>query len=144
MADPLSVAAGVVGVAVPALHGARLLLDDLQKFNDAPKTIVRLKEDVHSVESALVTLETVEDREWQSLGPTIAEESKITISTCNKACDQFRANLQHWTRHSGDGKLAMKDRANVGLLKQGQITAMSEQLRNCKLTISSIVSIAAL
>ncbi len=144
MADPLSIAASVVSVAVPALHGTRLLLDDLQKLKDAPKTVRRLKEDVHSVEVTLTTLQTVEDREWQSLGTTVAEESKTTISTCTKACDQFRANLQHWTRHSEDGKLATKDRANVGFFKQGQIKAMSEQLRNCKLTINSVVSIATL
>ena len=144
MADPLSIAASVVGVAVPALHGTRLLLDDLQKLKDAPKTVRCLKEDGHSVEVALTTLQTVEDQEWQLLGTTIAEESKKTITTCTKACEQFRANLQQWTRHSEHGKLAMKDRANVGFLKQGQIKAMSKQLRNCKLTINSIVSIATL
>lgn len=32
MADPLSIAASVVGIAVPALHGARLLLSDIQKI----------------------------------------------------------------------------------------------------------------
>ncbi len=63
MADPLSIAASVVGVAVPALHGTRLLLDDLQKLKDAPKSIRRLEEDVHSVEVTLTTLQTVEDRE---------------------------------------------------------------------------------
>lgn len=144
MADPLSIAASVVGVAVPALHGTRLLLDDLQKLKDAPRTVRRLEEDVHSVEVALTILQTVEDREWQSLGTTVAEEFKTTISTCTKACDHFRANLQHWTRHLKDGNLAMKDRVNVGFFKQGQIKIMSEQLRNCKLTINSVVSIATL
>lgn len=144
MADPLSIAASVVGVAVPALHGTRLLLDELQKLKDAPKTVRRLEEDGHAVKLALTTLQSVEDREWQLLGTTIAMESKTMISTCTKACEQFRANLQHWTRHSEDGKLAMKDRANVGFLKQGQIKEMSEQLQNCKITINSIVSIAIL
>ncbi|KAL8629775.1 hypothetical protein Q9189_004509 [Teloschistes chrysophthalmus] len=142
MAEPFSIAAGVVGVAVPALQGLKFLLDDLQKLKDAPKNIRRLEEDVHSVEMALSTLQAVEDREWQSLGMTVAEKSKATISTCTEACDQFRANLQHWTRHSEDGKLALKDRASVGFFKQGQIKAMSEQLRNCKLTVNSVVSIA--
>ncbi|KAL9100717.1 MAG: hypothetical protein Q9163_003943 [Psora crenata] len=142
MAEPFSIVASVVGVVFPALHGTRLLLDDLQKLKDAPETIRCLVEDVHSVEMALTTLQTVEDQEWLSLG--IAEESRTTISTCTKACDQFRAKLQHWTRHSEDGKLARKDRASLGFLKARQITAMSEQLQNCKLTISSIVSIATL
>ena len=61
MADSLNIAASVVGVAVPALHGTRLLLDDLQKLKDAPKTVRRLEEDGHSIEMALATLQTVED-----------------------------------------------------------------------------------
>lgn len=117
MAEPFSIAAGVVGVAVPALQGLKFFLDDLQKLKDAPKTVRRLQEDVHSVEMALSTLQAVEDREWQSLGLTVAEESKATISIRAKACDQFRANLQHWTRHSEDGKLTVKDRAKVGFFK---------------------------
>lgn len=144
MAEILGVAGSVVGIAVPALHGTRLLLDDLQKLKDAPETILRLKEDVHSVELALTTLQAVEDREWQSLGTTVVEGSKTTISSCKKACDQFRANLQHWIRHSEDGKLTIKDRMNIGFFKQGQITAISEQLRNCKLTINLIVGTATL
>jgi hypothetical protein len=71
MADPLSIAASVVGATVPALHGARLLLDDLQKINDAPETVNRLKDDVRSVDMALTSLQTVKDEEWESLGKTI-------------------------------------------------------------------------
>ncbi len=50
MADPLSIGASVVGVIVPALHGMRLLLDDLEKIKDAPKAVKRLEADVRSVD----------------------------------------------------------------------------------------------
>jgi hypothetical protein len=144
MTDPLSIAASIVGVTVPALHGARLLLDDLQKINDAPETVERLQNDVRSVNMALSSLQTVKDREWESLSRTVAEDSKRAISTCRTACDKFRIDLQRWTRHSGDGKLTWQDRANVGFFKQGRIKTMSEQLQNCKVTINSVVSIATL
>lgn len=144
MADPLSIAASVVGITVPALHGTRLLLDDLQNLKDAPKTVKRLVDDVSSVDTALKLLQNVEHREWESLGTNVAEQTKRTIDGCTQACDLFRAYLQRWTRHSEDGKLAWQDRANVGFFKQGQIKAMSAQLQNCKLTINSVVSIATL
>lgn len=144
MADPLSITASVVGLTVPALHGTRLLLDDLQQLKDAPKTVKRLVEDVRSVDTALELVKGVEDREWESLGAGVAEQSKTTITSCTQACNLFRADLQRWTRHSDDGKLAWQDRASVGFFKQGQIKAMSEQLSNCKLTINSVVSIATL
>ena len=144
MADPLSIAASVVGITATALHGTRLLLDDLEKLKDAPKTVKRLADDVHSVDAALKLLQDVKDREWESLGTSVAEQSKTTISSSTQACDLFRTDLKRWTRHSEDGKLAWKDRANVGYFKQGQIKAMSEQLQNCKVTINTLVSIATL
>lgn len=126
------------------MHGAKLLLDDLQKIKDAPKAVQRLEDDVRSVETALTTLRGVKEREWDLLGSTVAEQSKTTISSCTQACDVFRTDLQRWTVHSEDGKLAWQDRAKVVFLKQGQMKAMSEQLQNCKLSINSVVSIATL
>lgn len=88
--DPLSIAAGIVGLIVPALHGTRLLLDDLRQLNEAPKAIKRLVDDVHSVDIALKLLQAVEDREWDLLGAGIAEHSKTTISSCTLACKSFQ------------------------------------------------------
>jgi hypothetical protein len=48
MSDPLSITASVVGITVPALHGTRLLLEDLQQLKDAPKTVKRLVEDLRT------------------------------------------------------------------------------------------------
>ncbi|KAF1830995.1 hypothetical protein BDW02DRAFT_591462 [Decorospora gaudefroyi] len=117
MADPLSIAASVVGIIAPAFHGIRLLLEDLQQLKEAPKTVKRLLEHAQSVDASLKLLQ---------------------------ACSLFRADLQRWTRHSEGGKLAWQDRTSVGFFKQGQIKAISEQLQNCKLSINSVVSIATL
>jgi hypothetical protein len=103
MANPLGVAASVVSITVPALHGARLLLGDLKKVKDAPETVQCLKDDVRSVDMELTSLGALKDQDWESLGESVAEESKTTIRV--KACDLFRADLQRWTRHSEDGKL---------------------------------------
>jgi hypothetical protein len=144
MTDPLSVAASVVGVIVPALHGTRLLLDDLQSIIDAPKAVETLKEDLCSVDTALESLRAVKDPEWESLGDAVVEQSKAIISTSVRACDMFRADLQRWTRHSDEGRLSWQDRANVGFFKQRRIKAISDQLQTCKISINSVVSIAIL
>jgi hypothetical protein len=144
MTEPLSIAASVVGITVPALHGVRLLSEDLQQLKEAPKTVKRLSEDVQSVETSLKLLQGVGEREWDLLSASVLDKSKATISSCTQACNLFRTDLQHWTRHSEGGKLAWQDRTSVGFFKQGQIKAMSEQLQNCKLSINSVVSIATL
>lgn len=144
MPDPLSITAAIVGITVPALHGIRLLLEDLKQLKNAPKTIKRLLEDVKSVDASLQLLQRVEEREWDLLGASVADKSKTTISSCTQACDSFRTDLQRWTRHSEDGKLAWQDRTSVGFFKKGQVKAISEQLQNCKLSINSVVNIATL
>jgi hypothetical protein len=144
MADPLSITASAVGIIVPALHGIRLLLEDLQQLKDTPKTVKRLVKDVHSVDTALKLLQSIEAREWDLLGAGIAEQLETTISSCTKACGLFRADLQRWTRHSEDGKLAWLDQANVRFFKKDQVTAMSEQLQSCKLAINLIVGVITL
>lgn len=144
MADPLSITASIVGIIVPALHGTRLLLDDLQQLKDAPKTVNRLADNVHSVDAALQSLRSIDEREWSLLGEDVVKQSETTINSCTQACDLFRADLQRWTKHSEGGKLSWQDQVKVGFFKQGQIKAMSEQLSNCRLAINSIVSIATL
>jgi len=62
MTEPLSVAASVVGITAPALHGVRLLLEDLQQLKEAPKTVKRLSQDVQSVETSLKLLQGVGER----------------------------------------------------------------------------------
>jgi hypothetical protein len=143
MTEPLSIAASIVGITVPALHGIRILLQDLQQLKDVPKTIKRLTEDVQSVSTSLELLQSIDEREWDLLGTSVLEESKTTISSCTQACNLFRSDLQHWTRHS-EGRLAWQDRTSLGIFKQGQIKAMAEQLQNCKLSINSVVAIATL
>lgn len=59
MADPLSVTASIVGIVVPALHGAHLLLADLESISDAPKTVESLKREIHLVETTLHSLWTI-------------------------------------------------------------------------------------
>jgi hypothetical protein len=144
MADPLSIGAGVVGIIGPALHGCRLLLDDLRHIIDAPKALETLNNNVQSVEMALTSLRAVKDVEWELLGESIAEQSKAAIQSCTTACELFRTDLKRWTRHSDGETLSWKDRANVGFLKQGQIKAMSDHLQTCHISMSSVVGIATL
>ncbi|KAG9246434.1 hypothetical protein BJ878DRAFT_581340 [Calycina marina] len=114
--DPLSITASAAGIIVPALHGTRLLLEDMQQLKDAPKTIKRLTEDVHSVYTALELLRGVGSGDWKSLGQNVAEQWKT------------------------DGL----DRANAGFVKKNEAKAMSEQLQICKLAINFIVEVAPL
>jgi len=140
----LGVAASVVGIGVPALHAARLLLNDIQQIKGAPKAINALKNELRSLEMALQSLQAVEQPGWDTLGGVVAEQAKVTINTCEGACSLFRADLKHWTKHSEEGTLSWQDRVNVGFFKQYRIQALSDQLRNCYGTMNLAVNVAIL
>lgn len=142
--DPLSIAAGVVGVVVPALHGVRLLIKDIQKIRDAPNTIILIREDLLSIDNALTSLQTISNQQWKSLGDSVATQLEPAIKLCTNSCDTFRASLGRWTRHSDNDKLSWRDQAVVGVFKQGQIKSMSEQLQSCKIDLTSVVTMASL
>jgi hypothetical protein len=111
---------------------------------DAPETLKSLENDLLSVDQALASLQAVSDAQWKSLGETVVSQSKAATTTCKESCDRFRTALSRWTRHSEDGKLSLRDRAMVGFIKQGYVKSMSEQLQQCKLTLTSVVCIATL
>ncbi|KAK3687149.1 hypothetical protein B0T22DRAFT_456543 [Podospora appendiculata] len=127
--DPLSITAGVVGIAAPTLHCVRLLVKDLQNIADAPDAVITLTNDLRS---------------WKSLGEAVTAQSKAAITSCKTSCERFKTSLNHWTRHSTDGTPSWRDRTTLGVFKQGHIKSMSEQLQNCNVTLTSIASIATL
>ena len=144
MADPLSVSAGIVGLVIPALHGMRLLMDDVTKIVDAPKAVNNLETELVSVSSSLEAIQAIEEPQWETLGKKVSDQSKAAVGTCTATCDALRGDLQRWTRRSRDGKLSWRDRANIGFFKERRIKAMSAQLQNCKLTLTFVVGTATL
>jgi hypothetical protein len=144
MADPLSIAAGVVGLVVPVLHGVRLLQTDLERITDAPKAVTRLRDDVDSLCGSLTLLKDIDEPAWTSLGPAILQHSSAAIRSCDKACDETRGDLQRWTRRSKAGTLSWRDRVNVGFFKEKQLQALSGQVQAHKLAFTSVVGIATL
>jgi hypothetical protein len=106
MADPVGAATSIVGLSVPAWQATRLLLDDIQNIIDAPKAIASLEEDLRSVQLALQALKAVDSRVWEPLGQEVVDSSKFAITSCASACDQFKNDLRHWTKHSDGGKLS--------------------------------------
>jgi hypothetical protein len=144
MPDPLSISASVAGLVGLALHGTRLLFDDVNNIRDAPQILEDLQTDLTSVSSSLASLEAIDESQLELLGKQVCDQSKVAISKCTSACDGFRGDLQRWTKRSRDGKLSWRDKTNIGFFKERRIKAMAKQLQSCKLTLTSVVSTATL
>ncbi|KAK0652400.1 hypothetical protein B0T16DRAFT_406119 [Cercophora newfieldiana] len=142
--DPFSIAAGVVGIVAPTLHCVRLLVKDLQNIADAPDAVKALTTDLQSVGLALASVQAVTDPQWKSLGDAVTAQSEAAITSCKTSCERFKTSLDRWTRHSTDGTLSWRDRATLGVFRQGHIKSISEQLQKCNITLTSVASIATL
>jgi hypothetical protein len=118
MADPLSFTSSIVGVTVPALHGIRLLLDDVRRIKDAPSAVQSLKKDISSTDTALKSLQAVKEEEWRLLGEDMADRSKAVITTCVTACETFRTDLQRWNRTFWRWKTLMARSGQCGILQR--------------------------
>jgi len=144
MAEAVGLAAGIVDIVVPALHGARLLLGDLEKITNVPDAIAKLRKDVASISASWVLLKDIEEPVWLSLGTAVADHSKATLESCEAACDVIRSDLQRWTKHSKGATLSWLDCVQVGFFRDHQLKAHAAHLHAYRLTFNSIVETAAL
>lgn len=144
MPEPFSIATGTVGIVVAVLHVTRKLTDDVKSIIDAPAAIQALRDDLQATVLALESLKDILETEWQSLGPTVAEQANHAMKAWGSACDIFRSDLQRWTRRSRSGELSWRDRTHVGFWKERQIKAMSEHLQSCKLACTSVATMGTL
>jgi hypothetical protein len=145
MSDPLSIAAGIAGLAGLALHGIRQLSDDVNNISEAPKVLANLREDLTSVRLSLEALEIIDESHLRTLGTQVYDQIKVAIVKCTSTCDDFHGDLRSWTKRSRiDGKLSWRDRTNVGIFKMRRITVMGQQLQNCRLTLNSVAVTATL
>lgn len=144
MADPFSIAAGVVSVTAPALQAISLFFSALDRIQKAPPTIRTLSDNVRKTEGTIRMVERIEEETWALLGAEVAEYSKMMVGQCGQACELVRRNIEHCTRHSADGRMSWRDRTKIGLLKPNLIKALSAQVEYCQLAVNSTVSIATL
>ena len=114
--DGISAAASIVGLVVPAVHAARILLDNINSIRSAPETITSIRQDLEFLGKSLAALDTVPSADLDLLGPEVVIEIKLALNLCNQACVKFSADLRRWT-HLDDGKLSWLEKVKVGFLK---------------------------
>jgi hypothetical protein len=139
--EPVS---AVIGIAAAAVQGVRDLINDIQNIRDAHDLIIQLRDDLIIIEQQLNTVKGIPEEDWNFFGPEFANQAKHIMQLCSKACQKFQEDLARWTRHSKEGQTSFRDRLKIGIFGQNQIATMSAQIRNCKLTLTSMVSIMTL
>ncbi|KAL1839511.1 hypothetical protein VTJ49DRAFT_1449 [Mycothermus thermophilus] len=140
MADPLSIASGVVGI----LSTVQTLLSDFDNIINAPKTLQSLKTRLKQLDQALASLQSVKDEEWQSLGDSVVAQSRTALESCEKTCNQLRTTLDRWTRRTGKGELKLLDRFLFGYFRQPQVKSINDELSQALAEITALAATANL
>lgn len=136
--------AATAGLATTTLHASRLVYTDVKAITHAPVVIKQLELDIATLNDNLETVNAINRLEWEKLGPVICEKSSTILASCNKTCEQFRADLAPWTQHSRDGDLSKRDRFQIGFYKQKEIESFGRQLQSCKMSLTGAVTLASL
>jgi hypothetical protein len=138
MADGLSVAASVVGIVAAAVQTVQLLSTTISNIKDAPDVIQNLKVDLQAVEAVLCRLkEASQDENTQA---AIGAEVKSAVVNCHQACADFQKLLERWMKNSTKERMFWADRWKAGFFGREKIKRFTDQLRDCKSTLTLALS----
>jgi hypothetical protein len=140
MADGLSAAASVVGIAVAAIQSARVLSISIDNIKNAPDTVKDIKVDLQAIEPVLRQLHTALRLDNHHI--LLSEEIKSALENCSGACEKFQASLEHWMKRSGDGRTFWMDRWRFGLFRQEKVKDLKRHLADSKSTLCIALSTA--
>ncbi|THW47930.1 hypothetical protein D6D21_03160 [Aureobasidium pullulans] len=143
MADPLSITAGVLGIAATAAHSIHLLVELIDRIKDAPIAVQRSRDDLKFVESVIHTLRSeldgiVNAAKWEQL--IEASKLKQALKSLKGGCDSLNLTLMGLTKRSAPGeKLSFRDGVNL-VLHSSKLDQLSLQLSSCKQNVLLAIS----
>ncbi|THV84101.1 hypothetical protein D6D27_08090 [Aureobasidium pullulans] len=143
MADPLSITAGVLGIAATAAHSIHLLVELIDRIKDAPIAVQQSRDDLKFVESVIHNLRSeldgnVNAGKWEQL--IEASKLKQALKSLKGGCDSLNLTLMGLTKRSAPGeKLSFRDGVNL-VLHSSKLDQLSLQLSSCKQNVLLAIS----
>ena len=108
MADPISIASGLLTLVVFALQSSKTLYQVVASFQSSQRTVRELRDELETLDGVL-----------QSLHATVAITNtdltalKLPLLRCGKACREFEAVIVQCTAHSGGKRTSFRDWAKL-------------------------------
>lgn len=131
MADPISLASGLVALVTFALQSSTLLYQTVESYRSHSKKVRDLKEELEALASVLQTLsETVEktkDTKFTAL--------ELPLLRCGNACKEFKDVITKCSARSGGSRTSFRDWAKLRYMGDG-IDEFREMLAGYKSTIN--------
>ncbi|KAK6535999.1 hypothetical protein TWF281_000245 [Arthrobotrys megalospora] len=129
MADPVSLASGILTFVVFALHASRRLYETIDSFKSNKKIVRELGEELLALRGVLESLQDTINGSNTDL-----KALELPLLRCGKACEEFEAIIAKCTSNSG-GVRAIRDWAKVQYMGD-DITGFRVLLAGYKSTIT--------
>lgn len=129
MADPLSIASGILTLTVFAFESSRVLYQTVASLQHNQRTVRQLKEELEALSGALEALQ-------ETITNTDVDLSilRLPLLRCGKACEDFEALIVKCTAHSGGSKTSFRDWARLRYMGD-DIVGFKNMLAGYKSTI---------
>jgi len=129
MADPLSIASGVLTLTVFAFQSSRALYQTVASLQNNQRTVRQLKEELEALSGALEALQETINNVDIDLAIL-----RLPLLRCGKACEEFEALIVKCTAHSSGSKTSFRDWAKLKYMGE-DIVGFKNMLAGYKSTI---------
>ena len=129
MADPISIASGLVALTTFALQSSRALYQAIESLKSNRKAIRDLREELEALDGVLQSL-----TETATGTQTHLDALKLPLLRCGAACRDFEAIVAKCTAHSGGSKTSFRDWAKLTYMGE-DIMGFRNMLAGYKSTI---------
>ncbi|KAH6641883.1 hypothetical protein F5144DRAFT_565120 [Chaetomium tenue] len=134
----------VLGLLPPAIEGASKLWRLVNEIRDAPDEIRFIKADLHAAIAVLDQMgKFCRGDDGRQLRKDDVGILSDTIAACRASCTEFQKLLDHWLRHSKDGRVFWADRLRLVVLEKGRIEAFQGRLARYRTTLTTILETAS-
>lgn len=129
MAEPISIASGIVALATFAFTSSVSLYQVVESFQNNQRTMRRLKEEIEALNGVLLSLQGV-----AAGNPTGLEGLNLPLLRCGKACKDFEVEIIKCTAHCGGSRTSFRDWAKLKYMGD-DIVGFKNMLAGYKSTI---------
>lgn len=144
MADPLSVAAGIIGVATAAVHVSRMLTDLVRRTKDALKQVTIVLSEARDIYTITTKLQSfLLDFEASSRSQTCFIEADLVtaiLAGCISTSTELEDLVDHLKAQDRIHDFGIVDRMKWAT-KQSAIAAIVSRLQAHKLSLSLILNV---
>lgn len=138
MADPLSVASGIIAVVTATVQATKALYETIDSYKSYPRRITELKDQLQSLIEVLSSLRELLETDQEACLPL-----KFPLQQCCAACQEFKALLENRAGSSGKGRPSFAEWMRFEF-RSGDVVSFTESIAGYKLTISIAIADANL